>query len=224
MIDSNAFGVNVRTAYRLLYEVQKSILDAILYIRTRLQFSDSAGTNLFSDTLEKRKPALDEWANIKIDPSKWAWDYFNGYMMDYYFSSCPDKPSCLSITQVMDDGFGQVKKIPSAILDTSQFTSVEEAKSFLLFTFGFFSETDQNVLWYYNITDSKEIRDGVFYIANQIDESADGVFDISDEGRGRLICWKVGLEAFANKDAVDSTLEQFNDIVKVRTGKCLLKP
>ena len=62
-MDRKELYQNVRKAYRLAYEVQDSIIEIVEYIRARIRYSKIAGKQLFSASIERHIPALDDYAD-----------------------------------------------------------------------------------------------------------------------------------------------------------------
>lgn len=220
-MNKNEIFLNIRNAYRLVYEAQKSMLDSIEYIKSRVKYSDCAGLPLFSEAFKTRS-YVDSYANIRLAPYKWAWDYFPAYVFDYYFKDCPKHCCCMSIVQVMDNGF--INSFEDR-LDTSKFLDSAESSSFILFSFAKYPDDVKEALWYYNLfEDCKEdFAKAVFRISEIIDSSSDKVFDVEKEGQGRMISWKIDLCDFITLSDIDNALESFNKIIKERVAEEILK-
>lgn len=113
-MDRKELFMNVRKAYRLAYEVQDSIVGTVEYIRDRIRYTACAGSQLFSDPIEKYKSAIDGEADQKFGKDSWgkkgSWKYLPTYMYMYYFQCKPTETQncCFAIVQVMDDGFAEL--------------------------------------------------------------------------------------------------------------------
>ena len=213
---SEELFLNVRRAYRLLYEVQDSARKVANYYSSRLDFSDYAGLQLFSDFPEKKKPSLDKYADIKIYSYKWTWDLFPCYMFEYYFAS---KDKCMSMVCVMDDGAFKAKNI----LDTSTYIPVEDSSSYILLTYAKYSGNESDRIWYYNLDPNiSNSRDAVFKLGKDLKDTTDGLFERNNE-KGHLVTARYPMDLLMNQQKSESALEEFAGIIKVRVGDSILK-
>lgn len=218
IMTSEELFLNVRRAYRLLYEVQDSARKVANYYSSKLDFIDYAGLQLFSDFPEKKKPSLDDYADIKVYTDKWTWDLFPCYMFEYYFVS-KDGYKCMSMVCVMDDGAFNAKNI----LDTSTYFSVEDSSSYILLTYTKYSGTESDRIWYYNLyPDISESRDAVFRLGKNLKDTADGLFECNNE-KGHLITVRYPMDLLMNQQKSESALEEFAEIIKKRVGDSILK-
>ena len=210
---------NVRKAYRLLYEVQDSARKVAIYYSTKLNFVDYAGLQLFSDCLEKKKPFLDGYANIKVYPDKWIWDMFPGYMFEYYFVS-KDGYNCMSMVCVMDDGAAKAKNI----LDTSTYISTEDSSSYILLTYAKYNGTEANRIWYYNLYPYiSNSRDAILRLGLNLKNKAAGLYECNNEN-GHFISVQYSMDLLMNQQKCENSLEEFVGIIKEHFGDDILKP
>lgn len=141
-MDRKELYLNARKAYRLVYEVQDSIVEIVEYIRARIDYIDCAGKPLFSNALGKRKGIDENYVNDNIGNGMWSWDYFPTFMYMYYFLTPPTETEhcCFSIIQVMDDGFSKLPDT-AAPPSTKDFGDPTDSKSYLLFAFSIWKKT-----------------------------------------------------------------------------------
>lgn len=218
IMTSEKLFLNVRRAYRLLYEVQDSARKVANYYSSKLDFIDYAGLQLFSNFPEKKKPSLDDYADIKVYSDKWTWDLFPCYMFEYYFAS-KDGYKCMSMVCVMDDGAFNAKNI----LDTSTYIPVEDSSSYILLTYAKYRGTESNRIWYYNLySDISESRDAVFKLGKNLKDTADGLFERNNE-KGHLITVRYPMDLLMNQHKSESALEEFAEIIKKHLGDSILK-
>ena len=217
MISEELF-LNVRRAYRLLYEVQDSARKVANYYSSKLDFIDYAGLQLFSNFPEKKKPSLDDYADIKVYPYKWIWDLFPCYMFEYYFAS-KDGYRCMPMVCVMDDGAFNARNI----LDTSTYIPVEDSSSYILFTYSKYNGTESDRIWYYNLyPDISESRDAIFRLGKDLKNTADGLFECNNE-KGHIITARYPMDLLMDQQKSESALEGFAEIIKERFGDSILK-
>lgn len=212
--------LNVRRAYRLLYEVQDSARKVVNYYSSKLDFNDYAGLQLFSNFPEKKKPSLDGYADIKVYSNKWTWDLFPCYMFEYYFVS-NDGYKCMSMVCVMDDGAFNARKI----LDTSTFVSVEDSSSYILLTYAKYSSRTKfdDRIWYYNLyPDISNSRDAVFRLGKELKDKADSFVEYNNE-KGHLITVRYPIDLLMNQQRSESALEKFAEKIKESFGDSILK-
>ena len=161
--------VEVRKAYRLLYEYQKKILDLMSFIQAYFGLTPKGWWQKFSKKLPKEP---------KITLNMWAWDWLPMYFSNFGFHKNDLR---ISILLVSDSGyfendenisFGNYQKK----LNLNKFKDVEESTTKLIFIVEkkerkFFPKTNN---WYYpkffkkGITEEKE--DGGLYKICNLDD------------------------------------------------------
>lgn len=127
--------LEVRKAYRLLYNYQDRLLDLVSYIGGKYGFSYEGGYSKYSDVAPR---------NGKGDLSFWAWDWLNLYFYEFKFRLKVieelDPRIYFAVLIVNDTGFFDARDAGDGRkpdkLDTSTFNSVEESKSELIFIAG----------------------------------------------------------------------------------------
>ena len=118
--------LDVRKAYRLLYEYQKRVLDTVNYISNNLGYTDyKGGVPQFT----KPSPGYN-----KGTLSNWAWDWLNMYYYEFYFGgkSIAGKDVHLSIVLLSDTGFYDKNTDNNKKTDLDCFNSVEQSQTKLI--------------------------------------------------------------------------------------------
>jgi len=128
--DLNNGLIEVRKAYRLLYDYQKRILDLMSFIGGSFNREYNGGYPKFSGSGPNN-------GRGKLD--LWAWDWLNMYYYEFNFRQKTVKSATqyFSIFLVTDTGYFQVKQ-ESDILKTklSSFEIPERSQSKLIFVIG----------------------------------------------------------------------------------------
>lgn len=186
----NTTLLEVRKAYRLLYNYQDRLLDLVSFIGGKYGFSYSGGYSKFSNVTPR---------DGKGTLTNWAWDWLNLYFYEFYFQQKANRKSgstiYFSVFIVNDSGFfdardgGDDRK--TSKIDTSTFKSVEESKSELIFVAGKNLWQGWEVNW-----------DGPDFISQPYGEkqSADG---------GIMLFKHYSLEMFENEDGAMNCLRDF---------------
>lgn len=222
-MDRKELYQNVRKAYRLAYEVQDSIIEIVEYIRARIRYTACAGSQLFSEPIEKYKSAVDGYADQKFGDSRWSWDYFPTYMYMYYFAGIPtaNQHSCFSIIQVMDDGFTGVTQKNTAP-STENFKKPVDSESYLLFAFSIWK--DQDYIWFNRDEKRNEINDEkpeVIRISEAIKDNGYEPYVASNDD-STFVVTRINLESIGSKQEADRVLHDFAKLVQDKTGYQLL--
>jgi hypothetical protein len=222
-MDRKELYQNVRKAYRLAYEVQDSIIAIVEHIRGKIKYTACAGSQLFSKSIEKYKPAVDEYADQKFGDSRWSWDYFPTYMYMYYFKCKPTKTQkcCFSIVQIMDDGFvglNEEKASPS----TEKFKNPVDSESYLLFAFSIWK--GQDYIWFNrneNKTKLSDEKPEVIRIIKAIKGNEYVPYVVSSD-TSTFVVTRINLELIGSKQEADKVLQDFAKLVLDKTGYQLL--
>ena len=222
-MDKKEIYENIRKSYRLVYGVQKSIVEMIEYIKVKIDCSDCCGKSLFSDSIHRKK-SIDNYANHRVGNGMWTWDYFPSFMYMYYFSRKNKKEikSRFSIIQVLDDGFISQYPGKNTCPDPSDFDNPSDAFSYLLLSFCTWTDKDKVFFNHNGKTNVKEIEE-VIRIAKWIKENNDIEYIDSENDTKIFIVKKVLLENLGKKDDVDEMLKEFGNLVKEKTGLNLLR-
>ncbi|MBW1619534.1 MULTISPECIES: hypothetical protein [Empedobacter] len=123
--------IEVRKAYRILFDYQSRILDLISYISGKTQFNYNGGYSKFSNTGPR---------DGKGKLNFWAWDWLNFYYYEFHFNRIEigKDEYIFSIFHLADDGFFDAhnKKGNCNKIDLNDFTDEEESRSKLIFVLG----------------------------------------------------------------------------------------
>lgn len=120
--------LDVRKAYRLLHDYQRSILDATNYIGTQLGFAYSGGHPLFSDCAPRvGRGALQDC----------AWKWLNLYAHEFHFikSEADNQTLNFSIMLFSDTGYYDSRHLSPDENDITTFASVETSETKIGFFF-----------------------------------------------------------------------------------------
>jgi hypothetical protein len=222
-MDRKVLYQNVRKAYRLAYEVQDSIVEAVEYIRGRIRYEDCAGKSLFSNALAKRKNVEEGYVTDNIGGGMWSWDYFPTYMYMYYFTGIPSETrySCFSIIQIMDDGFTRASEKNSSP-STKDFSDITDAESYLLLAYSNWNK-DYRAIWFdYNGTESiGNERQEIIRISETIKDNQYEPYVASNDA-STFIVKRIRLESIGSKAEADQALHDFAKLVLEKTGYQLL--
>lgn len=122
--------LQVRKAYRLLYDYQARVLDLVSYCGSRMKFSYYGGWAQFSDSTPK---------NGKGYLDLWSWDWLNMYCYQFKFKTqkLGENTLDLSIFIVSDDGFYNSLSSTKSRIDVENFAPVEHSKTKLIFVIGY---------------------------------------------------------------------------------------
>jgi hypothetical protein len=114
--------VDVRRAYRLLYDYQSAALDAVKYVGSQLGFSYRDGYPRFSDAAPRRgKGAFDCWA--------WDWLNFVHFDFNFYRTTEATQELGLSIMLFSDSGFYISENQGAVKTDTTTFALAEHSET-----------------------------------------------------------------------------------------------
>lgn len=182
--------LEVRKAYRLLYNYQDRVLDLVSFIGGKYGFRYSGGYSKFSHVTPR---------NGKGNLTNWAWDWLNLYFYEFNFEPKVnmklDTSIYFSVFIVNDTGYFDARDgnddRKTSRVDTSSFKSVEESKSELIFVAG------------KNLWDGWEVNwDGPEFISKNQGKkhTADG---------GIMVFKHYSLERFENEDGTMNCLRDF---------------
>jgi hypothetical protein len=222
-MDRKELYQNVRKAYRLAYEVQHSIVEMVDYIRTRIKYSEIAGKQLFSASIGRHIPALDDYADQKFTGCLRSWDYFPTYMYMYYFTGIPTetKYSCFSIVQVMDDGFLGTTNVDSAP-ETKDFNTPAESESYVLLSFAIWNKNRRAIWFEYDGTDVIQDEKAEIMRISQVLKGNGGEPYVKKVPDAAFVVSRINLESMCSKAEVDHVLQAFADLVEQETGYQIL--
>jgi hypothetical protein len=138
----NDILLNVRKAYRLLFEYQKRILDLVSFIGGSFGFSYRGGYPKFSNPSPQKG---------KGNLNNWSWDWLNMYCYQFAFGSkkTNDTTIAFAVVLINDTGYYQsnnTKQIHQT--NVSAFDRVENSQSKLVLVAG--KNTQQVQEWFTN--------------------------------------------------------------------------
>lgn len=228
-MDRKVLFENVRKAYRLLFEVQDSIVELVEYIRSRIRLDDCAAKQIFSDPISQRKSDVDgSGAKNYFGGGMWSWDYFPPFMYMYYFKtpSLGNLESCFNIIQVMDDGAKEADFDSGIVPAPAKFVKAEKSQSYMLFAFSIWENTHRAIWFDGSPKDgdkARVLRDEVFRITSLIEEG-DNPLIIADSNypHDYFILKKINMCDIGNKEEADEALTAFALDIKRITGYSLL--
>ncbi|WP_017496808.1 hypothetical protein [Flavobacterium sp. WG21] len=118
--------LEVRKAYRLLFEYQTRILDLVDFIGSSYGYSYNGGYSKFSNGSPN---------NGTGKLTQWAWDWLSMYFYEFNFGRKDEKTFAVFI--VNDTGFFQTRKKGNVFkTKVSSFDAVENSKTKLIFVVG----------------------------------------------------------------------------------------
>lgn len=209
--------IDVRRAFRLIYELQRRINDIVYYIKEQTYFENCVGIKRFSREISNRKQALDDYAKLKLFKDMWAWDFIYGYQFEFYFGNLQidNLWASMSVLQISDDGFAISKKGNKEETETSTFESAENSESYFLFMISCAEKVD-NFIWLKN----NDIEDEQYidYFLSSGNE-----FQIEHDGQAKFIIKKYPMERFSTQSDTDFILNDFADLVYKECGIKILK-
>lgn len=222
-MDRKELYLNVRKAFRLVYEVQDSIFGMVEYIGSKIKHDKYAGAQLFADQIVNYKPKIDEYADQRFGGKTWTWAFFPTFMYIYYFQGKNKgvQKSSFSIVQVIDDGCFKAlgnTSIPS----TKDFKKPEDSESYLLFAFSIWKDNDY--IWFYRNEKREELdeREGILKISESIKNNRNEPYVVSNDNTSSFIVKRVNLESIGSKEEADQVLQDFAKLVLDKTGYQLL--
>jgi hypothetical protein len=212
--------MNVRKAFRLLYEYQQCMQSLVGHIKSKYGFGNGiVGYKRFSDPIFSGHN--DGYGtNLKID-GVWAWDFLYSYQFEYFIGEQQlneinentkefDTVS-MSIIQVSDNGF----YLKDSIIETEvdEFEDVNKSESFLIFVC---QKVERTSLW-----------KNAEYLNDIIKDLASGSKDfrwIAYKGnKTGLLAKRYLIEDFYNQVSTDEKLKDFSDDFYKKTAVRLLK-
>lgn len=135
--------IDVRSAFRQLYQYQRSVIGIVDYIREHTPFTRMYGRKRFSQPIHNvQKSPMKGYANLNVFGGMWAWDFLYGYVFEYNFGKreIDGKKICMSVIQVSDDGSYCSQNPHPSRTQLSTYESIESSHSYLVFVVG-------NTLW-----------------------------------------------------------------------------
>lgn len=171
--------LEVRKAYRLLYQYQRRILDLMKYIGNAYQCSYKGGYTKFSNVSPR---------NGTGKLTNWAWDWLSMYYYEFHFESNKCK---FSVFLLNDTGYFEANKQESiSPTSISKFFPIEKSETKLIFVAG------KNLWegW------SNDWRDLYFVLEKQ---------GLKTKGEGKMVFKSYDLEGFFEESNAEIQLKDF---------------
>lgn len=179
--------IEVRKAYRLIFDFQSRILDLISFIKGKMNFEYSGGFVKYSNQSPK---------NGSGGLKQWSWDWLNFYFYEFHFKKkiINSDEINFSIFLLCDTGYFESRKDNTiSKLEINKYKSPQDSSTKLIFvvgknTWSFFSESNWNNLDF----TLKE-------------------FDVKENDNGIMIFKSYNLENFADESSANNVLKEFID-------------
>ena len=209
---------NIRKAYRLLYNVQESIVDFAEYIKEKINCEGQkyAGNQLFSSRISTRRSYIDGY-NDKFGEGMWAWDYFPSYMYMYYFElrAHYKDHACFAVIQIMDDGSFNTNNAGEDSPSTKDFKKVEKSDSYLLLAFAKWGEKNNRIWFNYDGQSKTDEKQEIIRIAREIEKNKEAYFNNQDHPT--FIVKRIEFEEIEDSKKAQSALSSFAKFVEEKT-------
>jgi len=173
--------IDVRKAYRLLYDYQRKVLDLMKYIGVLTSRRYEGGWCKFSQPSPRDgKGSLDNW----------AWDWLNLYTYEFWFGNkkINGNEIQLSVWLVSDTGFHDANSKDAESIET--FSTVEDSATRLVFVIG------KNT-WHRSFND---------FIPNNLKK--DALEYVRKNEKGTLLVKSFNLSGFINADETRNRLQE----------------
>ncbi len=175
--------IDIRNAYRLLFEYQDRIRNLVLFIGGHLDFDFSEGNSLFSNTISK---------GSKVNLNSWSWDWLPMYFYQFKFAKKNDLT--FSIFILTDSGFFDANnrsEQSSNKLKPDTFNTAANSKSQLFFVIG-------KDMWRDELKTTRCHE--ILFQENKI---------FQNDKNGKLLIKEFNLDQFLDENRAISTLENF---------------
>ncbi len=209
---ADALFSDIRTAYRLIYEYQKRVLDLVFYLRAKFNFPNRiGGFKHFSRPIPATRAYSTEYkdANLDIFKGMWAWDFLYSYAMEYYFGEKPvgKKVYSMSVLVISDSGFFSSRQQAPDKRNIHSFASVEDSETlaFLILE----STNKKNGEYQFWNTEDENIREWCLSSKQHFEAEND---------QGVFLVMKVPMQKLMDKTNTDAVIAEFADYVKEHSG------
>lgn len=208
--------LDVRKAYRLLFEHQSRIIQLIEYIKDAYGMKGDGGNKFFSDPLWPKK---NDYPQLWTKSGMWAWDFFYSYLFEFYFGydECKtdrNKEFNLSVVEVCDTGYWDSTNIEKVHDRINTFAPEEDSSSCLIFVFECIDKSKKQYHW-----ESKEKLGEELY---RFLSSGEKQYILDTRGNNSFILVRFDMADFINHQAVNKILSEFHNLVEQKTGIQLL--
>lgn len=197
--------IDVRSAFRQLYQYQRSVIGIVNYIREHTSFTRMYGRKRFSQPIHNVQGSpMKSYANLNVFGGMWAWDFLYGYVFEYNFGKreIDGKKICMSVIQVSDDGSYCSQSPHPSRTQLSTYESIESSHSYLVFVVG-------TILWpktNNNIDSEQLLKD---FIRGEKDETI-----LKNEKGDLSVIKRYPMERFINQAETDKVMTDFGSRVK----------
>lgn len=207
----NSGLTNIRSAYRLLFEHQKRVLNTIGFIKDQFGMKADGGNKFFSDTIAGKRG---DYPEVRTRSGMWAWDFLYSYCFEFYFGSKSisiDEIGYsydLSIIQVSDTGFWESENDHKTELETQTFSDVKDSSS--CFVFVFESKLENRDPYWTN----KEKLGRELYVFLESKQN-NKVLDTTDgqNVNSKFIMVRFDMSEFLDQNTTNHVIKQFNDFI-----------
>lgn len=182
--------IEVRKAYRLLYDYQKKVLDLIQFIGSEFGRSYNGGYSKYCNVTPR---------NGKGSLNNWAWDWLNMYYYEFNFHIEKDR-DYFSVVLISDTGFYEAKNEDSNFndkLEINKYKSAENSSTKLAFVYG-------DKIW----ECEGFLKNGCWEDLQFLLKS-EGVYNREDK-TGKMLFKSYNLEDFSSKENAINALRDFS--------------
>ena len=135
----------------------------------------------------------------------WSWDFFYGYMFEYYMGTLSDENRIeFSVMQVADDGY--FKNSGADQVKTNTFAEAKDSNTLLLMMAG--RNTERN-MWM-----RPQGKEDYEQFINSFLASSEDVVKCSDENVDFFLIKKYDIGQFANQEGADNAISDFAEMLK----------
>jgi hypothetical protein len=182
--------LQIRKAYRLLFDYQTRILDLMSYIEGKTDFSFHSGWPLYSYASPKKG---------KGSLNLWSWDWLNFYYYHFHFGSIKKEGNAFyfGITHMADTGFFESQSQNPDKRNLKDYKNCEDSGSKLIFVVGL-------NLWEDAWGDNWNNKD--------FTNKPEG--EKNDEKGGKIIFKSYDLKDFQSEESTEKILKDFQEYCK----------
>lgn len=179
----NSTLIDVRKAYRLLFEYQDRIKNLVSFIGGHFDFEFGEGHSVFSNHAK---------SGAKVDLEDWAWDWLSMYFYHFKFALKDDLR--FSVFILTDTGYYDVSKNDDSNVSKVKpetFNAVDKSKTKLFLVLG-------KKMWWQDTKLGK--WENILFQHNNI---------LSNDEGGKLLFKEYSLDQFIDESSAISSLEDF---------------
>jgi len=191
MIELKNSLIEVRKAYRLLYDYQKKVLDLVNFIGSEFGRTYNGGYPKYCNVTPR---------NGKGSLKNWAWDWLNMYYYEFNFHNDTVK---FSIVLISDTGFYEsITENPSlSKLDLNNFKNAESSVTKLSFVYG-------DKIWKCEGFLENDCWQNPKFVLGK-----EGIY-IAEHDSGKMLFKSYNLENFSTKEKTLEILRDFSGFCK----------